>query len=527
MATTDLGQASSRAPAKRGALRRFDMILFSVTAILCLSQVPITAGLGQSVIFWTILVIILFFLPYGLITAELGSTYPDTGGIYSWVSRAFGGFWGTQVSWWYWVNVGIWLPSVYLMFSTLMGQLFGWNIGYWPSVIIAIALIWINFAVNVVKLDTSKWVANLAAVITVTVMVVLAICGVVFAARHGSANVWSSHTVMPTWATIGFLGVVVYNFLGFELMSSASEEMRDPKRDVPRSILTVGLLIGVMYLISVVGVLLLRPLTTITSTTGLYDALKTGLGSAGLGHAVAFVLGLGALYCFFALLIPWTIGANRAAAEAAQRGDLPAVFGHMNPRFGTPVGAAMLTSLVGTAFTLASGIIVATAGKNSGVETLFWNLFAFSSIVFMFCYLLMTAAFYKLRHKDPDTPRPYKVPGGKIGAAVVTFLCLGFVAAGILFFIWSNPTQPADWSFIGQMAIGLAIVGVMGVIFSHFATHSPDPATLARPEHPEAGADVELEGLVPDHPDELFERQLHEEGTRLRRSDNPAMGCLR
>jgi amino acid transporter len=297
-------------------------------------------------------------------------------------------------------------------------------------------------------------------------------------------------------------------------MSSASEEMRDPKRDVPRSILTAGLLIGVMYLVSVVGVLLLRPLSTISSTTGLYDALKTGLGSAGLGHAVAFVLGLGALYCFFALLIPWTIGANRAAAEAAQRGDLPAVFGRMNPRFGTPVGAALLTSLVGTTFTLASGIIVATAGATSGVETLFWNLFAFSSVVFMFCYLLMTAAFYKLRQKDPDTPRPYKVPGGKIGAVLVTVLCLGFVAAGILFFIWSNPTQPADWSFIGQMAIGLAIVGTMGVIFSHFATHSPNPETLSRLEHPEAGADVELEGLVPDHPDELFERELHEEGSR-------------
>jgi amino acid transporter len=511
MTSMEVRPSVPRAPAKRGALRRFDMILFSVTAILCLSQVPITAGLGQSVIFWTILVIFLFFLPYGLITAELGSTYPDAGGIYSWVSRAFGGFWGTQVSWWYWVNVGIWLPSVYLMFSTLMGQLFGWNIGYWPSVIIAIALIWINFAVNVVKLDTSKWVANAAAIITVTVMVVLAISGAVFAARHGSANVWSRHTVMPGWATIGFLGVVVYNFLGFELMSSASEEMRDPKRDVPRSILSAGLLIGVMYLVSVVGMLLLRPLASITSTTGLYDALKTGLGSAGLGHAVAFVLGLGALYCFFALLIPWTIGANRAAAEAAQRGDLPHVFGRTNRRFGTPVGAAALTSVVGTAFTLASGIIVATAGQSSGVETLFWNLFAFSSVVFLFCYLVMTAAFFKLRQKDPDAPRPYKVPGGKLGAAVVTILCLGFVAAGILFFVWSDPTGPANWTFIGQMAIGLAIVGVMGVVFDHFATHLPDPATLSRPE---AGADVELTGLVPDNADELLDRQLHEEGSR-------------
>ena len=250
------------------------------------------------------------------------------------------------------------------------------------------------------------------------------------------------------------------------------------------------IVLGVGYIVLVNGMLWLRPLSTITATTGLYDALKTGLGSAGVGHAFAFVLCLGALYCFFALLIPWTIGANRAAAESAIRGDLPMVFGRMNPRFGTPVGAAALTSIVGTVFTLAYGIIVAVTGATSGVETLFWNLFAFSSIVFMFCYLLLTAAFIKLRHKDPDTPRPYRVPGGMLGAWIVSVCCFGFVSAGILFFIWSNPTKPADWSFIGQMAIGLSVVGIMGVIFSHFATHSPDPATLVRPEHPEAGADV-------------------------------------
>ena len=517
MTTPETEPAGSRAPARRGALRRFDMILFSVTAILILSQVPITAGLGQSVIFWTVLVIFVFFVPYGFITAELGSTYPDTGGIYSWVARAFGGFWGTQVSWWYWVNVGIWMPSVYLMFSTLMGQLFGWNIGYWPSVLIAIALIWVTFGINVVKLDTSKWVANAAAVITVTVMVVLGVSGTIFAAHHGSANVFSGRTIMPTWATMGFLGVVVYNFLGFELMSSASEEMRDPKRDVPRSILAAGLLIGVLYLVSVVGMLLLRPLSSITSTTGLYDALKTGLGSSGLGHAVAFVLGLGALYCFFALLIPWTIGANRVAAESAQRGDLPRVFGRTNRRFGTPVGAAALTSVVGTSFTLAWGIIVAVAGKGSGVETLFWNLFAFSSVVFLFCYLVMAAAFLKLRLKDPDTPRPYRVPGGFAGAVIVTICCFAFVAAGILFFMW-NPSGPPNWSFIGEMAIGLGVVGVTGIVFDRLATHRPVPAGVSGAGatglgHPEAGAEVELRGPVPDHPEEILEHELHKEGS--------------
>ncbi|MGD1012242.1 MAG: APC family permease [Acidimicrobiales bacterium] len=494
MTTIEMSTESSLASTKRGGLRRFDMILFSVTAILLLSEVPVTAQLGQSVVLWTAVVIFFFFLPYGLITAELGSTYPDAGGIYSWVSRAFGRFWGTQVSWWYWVNVGIWLPSVYLMFSTLLGQIFGWHLGYWPSVLIAVVLIWLNFAINVIRLDTSKWVANVAAVITVTVMVVLFVSGVVFAVHHGSANAWNTGTLLPSWTTVGFLGVVVYNFLGFELMSSASQEMRDPKRDVPRTILTAGLLIGVLYLVSTVGMLLLRPLASIQTTTGLYTALKAGLGSSAVGHAFAFLLGLGALYCFFALLIPWTIGANRAAAEAAQRGDLPRAFGRLNPRFKTPVGAAALISTVGTVFTLGWGIIVAVTGQNSGVVTLFWNLFAFSSVVFLFCYLVMAAAFLKLRIKDPDAPRPYKVPGGKLGAGIVGGLVVAFVAAGIVFFVW-NPSGPVDWSFIVQMLIGLVVVGIMGIVFARFSSpHDVESDINLAVESKSA----EARGLLPD-----------------------------
>ena len=201
---------------------------------------PITAKEGPAVLFWTIVLLVFFFVPYGLMTAELGSTYADTGGIYSWVKRAFGGFWGTQVSWWYWINVGIWLPSVYLMFATLLGQTFDFKVGFWWTVGMAVALIWINFVINVITLDTSKWVTNIAAIITVAIMLVIGVAGVITVMTDGSATEWTSTDMLPSWGSIVLLGVVVYNFLGFELMSSASEEMQDPKRDVPRSIFTRG-----------------------------------------------------------------------------------------------------------------------------------------------------------------------------------------------------------------------------------------------------------------------------------------------
>ena len=77
----------------RPTFRMFDMVLFSVAAMLLLSQLTVTAAVGPTAIFWTVAIIIVFFVPYGLVTSELGSAYPDAGGIYAWVVRAFGNRW--------------------------------------------------------------------------------------------------------------------------------------------------------------------------------------------------------------------------------------------------------------------------------------------------------------------------------------------------------------------------------------------------------------------------------------------------
>jgi amino acid transporter len=118
-------------------------------------------------------------------------------------------------------------------------------------------------------------------------------------------------------------------------------------------------------------------------------------------------------------MVTWTLGANRSAAEAASRGDLPAVFGKLHARHATPANAAMITGVVSTVVMLLYGFMA------SDTEDLFWTLFAFSSIVFLLPYLLMFAAFVRLRHADPGRPRPYRVPGGRRTAWILLTLLVG------------------------------------------------------------------------------------------------------
>ena len=495
-ATTPAPETQSR----RGALRMFDMILFSVCAILLLSQVTLTAQIGPSAIIWTVAAIVLFFVPYSLITAELGSTYPDTGGIYSWVVRAFGSKWGTRTSWWYWVNVALWVPSVYLMFSAVLSAMFFPDLGFWPQVLIALALVAANWVVNLVALDTGKWVSNLGALITVGVIVALGIGGLVAAFGDGgsaTAFEWSTDSMIPTWSTMALaVSIIIYNFLGFELMSSASQEMRNPKRDVPRTILIAGTLIGAFYLIATLGMQAILPVDEISETSGLMDALIQAFGD----NVFVTVLGVGILYAFFAALIPWTIGANRSAAEAAKRGDLPKAFGKVSATRGTPVGAAHLTAAVSAVFTLTYGVLFwATDGS---IDELFWSIFAFSSIVFLLPYVVMSLAFTKLRASDPSAHRPYTVPGGKVGAWLSAGLVLVSLAAAIVFFLVDPFALDAfDARTFWLIAGGLVVTFIVQEVFVRLAPRwkaAQGIPAAGSSVHPEAHADVELEGLAPE-----------------------------
>ena len=479
----------------RPTFRMFDMVLFSVAAMLLLSQLTVTAAVGPTAIFWTVAVIIVFFVPYGLVTSELGSAYPDAGGIYAWVVRAFGHRWGTRVSWWYWLNVGLWVPSVYLMFSgAISSMFFGGHLNFWIQVAITVALIWINFWVNVRSLKTGTWVSNLGAGITIAVIIALAIAGGIYVSVHGSATSWTLHTVIPTDALPAFIAalpIVIYNFLGFELMSSASTQMANPQRDVPKTIAIAGVLIGGFYLVATVGMQLILPADKISEPTGLVDALRHGFGDSAVASTVVTILGVGALFCFFASLVPWTIGANIAAAESAQQGDLPKIFARTHPDRGTPVGAALLCSIVGTIFTVGyAGLFSMTHGA---IDDLFWNLFAFSSVIFLLPYIVMMLAFGKLRRIDADRPRPYRVPGGAVATWLVTWVPAALLAAAAVFFVWN----PYDYSIAvtGSILIGLVVtVGFQ----EYFCAKSPEWTrlrALERGEDPQTApalADVVL-----------------------------------
>ncbi|MAU61275.1 MAG: amino acid permease [Parvibaculum sp.] len=453
MADTTAGANGQRG--YRKVLRGLDLTLFTVCAILVIDQLAASAAIGPQAVFWWIFTMVLFFIPYGLITAELGSAYPDQGGIYAWVRRAFGPRWGGRTAWLWWINVALWQPSVFILFAGIFAALFMPDLSLWTQIAIAVALTWITVWINIVRLDIGKWVPNLGAIFKVAIMLVIGIGGFVYASNHGVANELTLSSMAPSWgASLAFLPVIVYNFMGFELMSGASAEMKNPARDVPLTIAVSGILIAAFYLFATIGILIALPLEEIDLVSGIVDTLRVLLGEGGASGAFVIALGLMALYSFLANMVTWTMGANRSAAEAAIDGNLPPMFARLHAVHKTPASAAIVTGVVTTVVIVIYGFLAADA------EDLFWTLFAFSSIVFLLPYLLMFAAFLRLRSIDASTARPYRVPGGEGGAWVLALLCILFILQAIVFFIYT-PGE-FDATYAASVVIGVLVTILIG-----------------------------------------------------------------
>jgi glutamate:GABA antiporter len=412
------------------------MTLFAVSAMITLDTVATSSALGVQSITLFALFALIFFVPYGLVTAELGSAWPEEGGIYVWVREAYGRRWGTFTAWLYWVNVAYWAPAVFVVFAGTLA------VAFWPGMsrtweeIIVVGLIWLMVVIGILPMALSKWVNSASAVVKVAVLVMLGVMGLAFALKNGVANSFAPKEWVPSFgANWSFLPIIIYNFMGFELMSSAAGAVKNPRRDIPRMLLFAGAIIVGAQLLGNFGILAAVPLGDLSIVSGMADAMKltfdSVLGSAATAVYDIFIVLL--LFSFIGNMVTWSIGANHSMASTGLDRSAPGVFGHVNKRFTTPDYAFVLMGVLATALTIVNYQFFVTK------ESVFWSIFALSSIVFLFPYVLMFPALLVLRKKRPDTPRPYTVPGGGPGAWVSVILTMAGVIGAIVLFFYLVP----------------------------------------------------------------------------------------
>lgn len=402
-----------------------DAVMTVICVVFVAEAAAPVAAVGNSQYFWWIFLLITFLLPYGLISAELGTTYEGEGGIYDWVSKAYGKRWGGRVSWYYWINFPLWMASLALMFPDTIGMLTGIQMGVVPSLIIELAFIWIVIFISFFPVCDSAWILNGAAVIKVLIALTLGILGIYGAVNHGMANTYTLKSLLPSFDldSLSYISVIIFNCLGFEVVCTFADDMENPKKQIPQAIIIGGVAIAAIYIFMAFGIGVAIPTDQISTSTGLLNSIQLLTGHP--TGIIVTVVAIAFLLTLFGNMISWSLGVNNVAAYAADNGDMPSVFGIRSAKNDMPVGASIMNGIVASLI-----LIIAPFIPN---QELFWCFFALNLVMFLLAYVPVFPAFLKLRNIDGNRPRPFKVPGGPVAIHIIAIVPMIMLVISLIF----------------------------------------------------------------------------------------------
>ena len=415
-----------------------------------------------SVLSWLLAGAMLVFI--ALMYAELGATYPVSGGTARYSFLCFGPIGGFAAGWMSWLQAVALAPLEteiaiqYLnpkwpgIYDARTGLLTGKGVGF--------AILFIVFF-TLVNLAGTRWMAgfNQISVYWKVLVPLTAVVALVVTTFHPS-----NFHVAGGYAPFGFRGIfkavpggVVFALLGFEQAAQLGGEARDPQRDLPRAIvgsLVIGLVIYLCLQVALIGVLNPGALTSAASWANPVGLL----GSYGPYAQAASALGLGWLAVLIyidAVVSPAARGmlyiatTSRITYSMGKASTLPKVFDRLDRR-----GLPWFSILLATAF--GAVVLLPFRGWTSLIE------FISGATAFMYAFAPVSLA--ALRRSDADRLRPFKVPVAEVLAP------LAFVFANLIVY-WAG--WPTVWRIEVGFAIGLAVLGL-----TYLTTHRPERPPL-------------------------------------------------
>ena len=411
------------------ALGLGDVVLMNIVAVVGLRWIARGARAGpESVTLWT-LACVAFFVPLAATVAELSSRYPEQGGVYVWVRRAFGPSHGFICGWCLWVNNLFYFPSLLLFgganFAAMGGERWQWfGSARWYSVGFVLAGIWIAAGVNILGLRIGKWLQNLGSAGVWIPAGLLIGCGMLALARFGSATPFTVQAIVPRGDlldTLGLWSAMCFAFSGFEITSLVGQEVRNPQRTIPLGVLIAGVATAIFYIAGSASVLIAVPVSSLKELSGITDAVQMVAGRVGLTGLGALTGGLLALNAL-AGTASWTAGAARIPFAAGVDSALPRAFARLHDTYRTPHVALLVQSIAASAVFLAS-VFVAVAGRTTSIQEAYDILVNLTILIYFVPYLYLFAALVRLRRGvHAPAPGETRIPGGSGGLWTVALV---------------------------------------------------------------------------------------------------------
>ncbi len=432
----------------------------SINAILGLRNIAFASTIGPSAIFYWIVAALIYFIPIGLIVAELSTTYPNQGGMGVWVRKAFGEKASFLCSWFFWIANFTYYPS--LLLTTTIAIAYGINQPQMAShpmktAIISSVIFWIVTLLTLKGTKMSGRLASIGAPLGVLVPAIL-IFGFGFYSMFSgqpSATHFTQSTIMPnnlSFGTIMFLSTLMFGFSGAEMLGTIAGNVRNPQKTFPRAIFITSIIIALVYILATVAFQFVITISSDQTATALYLFADKITSQFGLNFSLSQILGICFLLAFVGSLSFLILNPSVMIAESA-KDVLPKNLLKEN-KDGMP-SILILGQAVAVTFILILSAFVPSVSKALNM------LILMSTLAFFIPYIFLISSYLKLRMTDKKINRPFKIKSNSLAIFVALIGMISVVGTIGLTLIPAPDTTLLEYL---PIVLGPILFGCIGFI---------------------------------------------------------------
>lgn len=441
---------------KTKTLSVFTLVMINVIAIDNLRSLATSAVYGYSLVFFYLLGALLFFVPSILVTAELATGWPNTGGVYIWVREAFGPRWGFVTIWLQWIYNVVWYPTIFTFIAGILAYLI------YPPLVdnkyfmlsIILCAFWSTTIINCLGLRVSSWVSVIGAIIgTIIPMAFISILSFIWIYKGNPSQIqFTVKDFFPnlnSLQNIAFLTNILFGFMGMEMSAVHAGDVLNPQRDYPRALFFSSLIIIATLVFSCLAITIVVPIHQLNLVSAVIDAFAVFFKAFNMAW---FIPVIGALIIIGSLsgATAWLLGPARGMLIATEDSNLPRFLSKQN-KHGMPVGILLTQGIIVTFICIVYLIM-------PSVSSSYWVLSNLTAQVALLFYVLLFATAIRLRYKHAQVKRAFHIPGGMFGIWLVggvgIITCIGAIILGFV---------PPDHINIGSM-VKYETILILGVL---------------------------------------------------------------
>lgn len=423
------------------------LAMMTTSSVASLRAAPTMAVYGLACVFLYLVPAIVFLLPTSLVSAELASGWK--GGVYNWVAQGISKPMGFLAVWCQFAMTIFYYPSLLGFVASTLAYVINPELassGVWTACVIIVVYwsgVWVSSRGTKGVAGLASWGLIIGTLIPGVVLVVL---GTVFLGQgNESAAPMTSDNILPVWAGLASLVLIVNNFLsysGMEMNAVHVSSLKNPAKEFPKSMFLAMGMVLLIFILPALAISWVVPAEELSLTAGVmqaFDAVFANFGAQWLTPIAGVMLVAASL----GGMLTWLAGPSKGLLLISrQEGYLPPFLQRLNKN-GVQQNILVVQGIVTTVIGLMYALI-------PDVSSAYWIFSVITTQVYLIMYLLMFVAAIGLRRRYPDHPRGFRAP-------ILGTLCVvGFVASLAALLVGFVP--PSQFGG-GNAGVYFAIVG--------------------------------------------------------------------